>query len=71
MSAFIHCIDFWDQPVIGQVANGNTEVEILCISLLCGLAHSVSVILPSIKTEADLNVAELAESKRVKAGQDY
>lgn len=52
-----------DVPVVGQIPDGNAEIEFLLIDLVGGKTHAEGVILPSVQTKTDLDVAELAEAE--------
>lgn len=46
-----------------QIANRDTEIETIGVDLLGGEVHAVGVVLPSIETESDLDIAQLAETE--------
>lgn len=58
MIIFVGRIDHW------SIANCDAEVKVLGVYLLRGQVHWISVVSPSVKTEADLDVTELTEAKR-------
>jgi hypothetical protein len=43
-----------NSPIIGQITNSNTEVKVLGVYLFGSETHSISIILPSIKTKSNL-----------------
>jgi hypothetical protein len=49
--------------MVRQISNRDTEVEFLSVDLLSSQVHAVSVILPAIESESELDVPQLAEAE--------
>lgn len=54
-------------PIVRQISNRNTEVEFLSVDLLSSQVHAVSVILPAIESESELDVPQLAEAEGIES----